>query len=77
MASFRARFPQTRSFMMDDETLHRFENRAGDGNSALSAPPPQLEPAEVAAFQRCAEEAKRLEQEHIPHEAVLSALSTW
>ncbi len=64
-------FPHTESILMDYETVKALENYFGDGNSKPApAAPTNLTPVELAAFEFCAQNNRRLEQEKIPQDVV-------
>jgi hypothetical protein len=73
LSSLRSIFPHAESFLMDQATLDTWDHLAGSGNGC-ARDVHRLADGERAALQRCSEENIRLEQERIPHEAVLAAL---
>ena len=74
LASLRALFPQTHSLFMDEATLDRFSALTTSGNGRDIEPPPLLTNVEAQAFLRCHSGNLRLEQERIPHSALLQKL---
>ena len=72
LARVREKWPQTKSFMMDNVTLDDFANLVIPGNAhdAQTAAPAKLNDAERATFERCRDECLRLEQERIPQAGV-------
>ena len=68
-------FPQTRSVLMDGETLTQWRDQlAVPGNGRPANALPGLTDAEQSAFKVCVEENLRLEQERIPQAFVNKAL---
>ena len=68
-------FPHVESLLMDGDTLHDHRTVAGTGNGTTPAPPGNLTPSELSAFERCAGENLRLEQERIPQSVVESRIA--
>ncbi|MDA1229525.1 MAG: DUF2220 family protein, partial [Planctomycetota bacterium] len=76
LSRLRIRFPQIRSFLMDPVTLDRWKSDlAVPGTGRQPAPPPQLTETETMAFNTCAAENLRVEQERIPQEVVIDAVA--
>lgn len=75
LSSLRAIFPQARSVLMDAATLERWEHLCTSGNAPGLAGLPHLTVAERAAYDRCRDQNLRLEQERLPKDAVLGAIS--
>jgi len=74
LSRLRIRFPGTRSFLMDDATLHRWkDDLAVSGNLRSCEVPPMLTESETAAFRLCLAGNLRVEQERIPQSAVVEA----
>ena len=75
LSRLRIRFPQTRSFLMDATTLHRWkETLAVPGTNRQREVPPLLTEPETAAFNLCVANNLRIEQERIPQAAVIEAV---
>ena len=77
LSTFRARLPQTMSFLMDEATLDRYATSVVNQTPPPSSEPVHLTPTELAAFRRCRDQQVWVEHEHIPDEAVQTALATW
>jgi len=74
LSRLRVRFPQTRSFLMDIASLHRWKDTlAVPGTNRQRDRPPLLTDNESAAFHLCLANNLRVEQERIPQEAVVEA----
>jgi hypothetical protein len=74
LSALRALLPQTRSFLMDLPTLERWIYLASSGKGRQPDLPPHLNALEQAAYLRCREQNMRLEQERIPHQAIMDSL---
>ena len=75
LSRLRIRFPRTRSFLMDASTVHRWkDNLAVPGSKRQPTVPPLLTEAETTAFNLCAADNLRIEQERIPQTAVIETL---
>ena len=75
LSRLRSVFPQTRSLLMDGETLACWRDQVavpGTGHSVNI--PPGLTDAEQSAFRECVDENLRLEQERLPQTFVNKAL---
>ena len=76
LSRLRNLFPHTESILMDRETVQSLGKHFGDGNNK---PPPttptNLTPGELAAFEFCAQNNRRLEQEKIPQDFVERAFA--
>ncbi len=72
LAHVRNQWPQTRSWMMDQATLHEFRELIISGNEAPAdlEPPSELTESERAAFIDCRDNSWRLEQERIPQATI-------
>lgn len=66
LSSLRRLCPQTRSVLMDSRTLARHRPVAVCGNGRCPPVPANLTVAESAAFEQCASENIRIEQERLP-----------
>jgi len=66
LSRLRTVFPQTRSLLMDGETLSMWRDLAGAGNGRQLDEPPGLTEGERAAFNMCVGKNLRLEQERLP-----------
>ena len=76
LSRLRIRFPQTRSFLMNETTLHRWKDTlAVNGTNRVREIPPLLTEPEAAAFNFCVANNVRIEQERIPQAAVVAAVS--
>jgi hypothetical protein len=75
LSSLRAIFPETGSVLMDAQTLARWEYLCTCGNAPGLEGLPHLTDSERAAYDRCRNKNLRLEQERLPKEAVLAAIS--
>lgn len=75
LAQFRGSIPATRSLLMEHDTLVRFHQLCGKGNGKNPEPPALLTDEERKAFEICAAENCRLEQEQIPQAAVEAAVN--
>jgi hypothetical protein len=71
LSVLRSILPQTRSWLMDLETLNEFRTLSVPGNGAVIEPPVHLNSAEREAFIYCRDHNLRLEQERIPQTYVL------
>lgn len=76
LARLRNLFPQTRSLMMDDETLAGWRGLAVPGTGRRSDMPQGLTAPEQAAFASCLAENLRIEQERLPQAFVQSVLAS-
>jgi hypothetical protein len=74
LSSLRAVFPQTRSLLMDGDTLNHWQRLTTSGTGRQPELPPCLTEAERAAFARCRDHNLRLEQERLPQGEILAAL---
>ncbi len=76
LSRLRIRFPQTRSFLMDDSTLLRWKDSLAISGTARPRDVPALltEP-ETTAFHFCVANNMRIEQERIPQTEVVDAVS--
>jgi hypothetical protein len=75
LSSLRSYFPQTRSMLMDIATLNHLEHLAIHHSGGNHDVPAHLTEAEQAAFVRCRDEERRIEQERIPQSEVLRQFS--
>ena len=76
LSRLRIRFPQTRSFLMDASTVHRWKDSlAVPGSMRQPTVPPLLTEPETIAFNLCAADNLRIEQERIPQAVVIDAVS--
>ena len=76
LSRLRIRFPQTRSFLMDDSTLLRWKDSlAISGTDRRRDGPALLTEPETTAFHFCVANNVRIEQERIPQAAVVEAVS--
>ncbi|MEJ7590740.1 MAG: Wadjet anti-phage system protein JetD domain-containing protein [Planctomycetaceae bacterium] len=76
LSRLRIRFPQTRSFLMDDTTLLRWKDSlAISGTDRRRDVPALLTEPETTAFSFCNTHNMRIEQERIPQAAVAEAVS--
>ena len=75
LSRLRQLFPRLRSLLMDVETVHCWKSRIGSPVPARALPAPaNLTPPELAAYEICAQESLRIEQERFPQAAVLHCL---
>lgn len=75
LSRFRGVYPHVRSLFMDRETADAWRCRIGSTCRAqLVQPPPNLSPAERAAYAICEAEQLRIEQERLPQVYVLEGL---
>jgi hypothetical protein len=74
LARLRTLFPQTRSLLMDGETVERWRSLAVPGTGRRAEAPPNLTLEEQMAFGICLRENLRIEQERLPPAAVQAAL---
>jgi hypothetical protein len=65
-ASLRRLFPQTQTFMMDESTLLTYRSLAVGGNERTLVAPGNLNESELRAFEACARDNLRIEQERLP-----------
>ena len=76
LSRLRIRFPQTRSFLMDDTTVARWKDSlAVFGTDRPREVPALLTEPETTAFNFCVANNVRIEQERIPQAAVVEAVS--
>lgn len=75
LSNLRAILPQTRSLLMDDETLCRWRELAVTATGANSPVPPHLTDGERKAFERCRAHDLRIEQERIPQDYALKTVT--
>ena len=76
LSRLRIRFPQTRSFLMNDTTLLRWKDSLSiPGTARPRAVPALLTEPEATAFNFCVAHNVRIEQERIPQAAVVEAVS--
>lgn len=75
LSSLRGMFPKTQSVFMDDGAVAAWRHLAVQGTGSISTAPPHLTAGELGAFLACSDHNLRIEQERIPHTAVLAALS--
>ena len=76
LSRLRIRFPQTRSFLMDDSTLLRWKDSlAVNGTNRVREIPPLLTEPETAAFRFCVTNNVRIEQERMPQAAIVEAVA--
>jgi hypothetical protein len=71
----RSVLPYTRSLLMDDRTLEAWKRVAVAGRAWSGSVPPGLTAAERSAFETCAAQNSRIEQEPIPQAVVNAALN--
>jgi hypothetical protein len=74
LSSLRALHPATRSFLMDENTLERWQHLALSGTGRTTDMPVHLTESEQAAFVRCRDHNLRIEQERLPHSAVVAVI---
>jgi hypothetical protein len=75
LSRLRIRFPQTRSFLMDAASVNRWKDSlAVPGSMRQPTVPPLLTEPEKTAFNLCAADNLRIEQERIPQAAVIEAM---
>jgi hypothetical protein len=74
LSSLRSIFPQTRSLLMNGDTLDRWQHLATSGTGRRAELPPCLTEAERAAFTRCRDQNLRLEQERLPQSDIVALL---
>jgi hypothetical protein len=74
LSRLRSVFPDTRSLMMDIDTLNRFQNLCVSGTPSNSPTPLNLTPSEIRAWSAVRLQNIRLEQERLPsscfHQAI-------
>jgi len=75
LSSLRGLFPHLESVLMDQETLDSHLEYQVPGNGRAPSPPSNLKPHEAAAFQICASNNVRLEQERVLQQFATIALS--
>ena len=76
LSALRAMLPQTHSVFMDEAAVAAWRHLAVPGTGRTRADvPPHLTQGEQSAFLFCAKHNLRIEQERIPQEAVVAALS--
>jgi len=75
LSRLRMLYPQVQSIMMDLPTLQMFKDAVGQGAGNLVSEPSNLTEGELAAFRECLRHNLRLEQEHIPQDAVEKAFT--
>jgi hypothetical protein len=76
LSRLRAYFPQTRSILMGESALHRWQHLTGVGTGRNREKPPHLTTDESAAFDACNVGNLRLEQERIPQLDVYQVFHT-
>lgn len=75
LARLRSVFPQTKSLLMNEATVREFGDCMGvPGSGRSPSLPAILATSESSAFQKCAAENLRIEQERIPQTALGEAL---
>lgn len=74
LSSLRRLFPKVESFLMDKPTLDRWNGFVVQGKGTNPAEPSFLTSLELAAFHCCRVKNLRLEQEHVPQQAVAEAI---
>jgi len=75
LSRLRIRFPQTRSFLMDAASVNHWKDSlAVPGSMRQPSVPPLLTEPETTAFNMCAADNLRIEQERIPQTAVIEAM---
>ena len=75
LSRLRAVVPQTRSVIMDEETINVWRDTIGSvGAGRQPSTPPGLTPEEALAFEICAAGNLRIEQERIPQDYCLRRL---
>jgi hypothetical protein len=75
LSVLRSILPQTRSWLMDLETLHEFRRLSVPGNGASFEPPAHLNAAEREVFTYCRDHNLRLEQERIPQAYIIQQVA--
>jgi hypothetical protein len=75
LSSLRTLHPNTRSFLMDEYAVKRWQHLATRGTGRKTELPPRLTESEGAAFIRCREHNLRIEQERLPHAEIVAAIS--
>jgi len=79
LASIRSYLPKTLSCLMDDQTLARCRDQVGNESVGPTRPADfvaaHLTPAERMLWEKCTERHIRLEQERIPREVAIPALT--
>ena len=75
LSSLLAIFPHVRSFLMDINTLSQLQHLAVPGTGRKPDVPPHLSEEEQRAYVYCRDENRRLEQERIPQNEVLSEVN--
>jgi len=71
----RGYFHQTKGVLMDWDTLHRFKSEIGDGQPISDYSLSNLTPEERSLFDHVRENSLRLEQEKIPYDYSVEALT--
>ncbi|HUG89790.1 MAG TPA: Wadjet anti-phage system protein JetD domain-containing protein, partial [Planctomycetaceae bacterium] len=74
LSSLRAILPQTRSILMDAQTLDDCRDLTATKTHLRPEMPALLMPAEQQAFRRCCDERLWLEQERIPQDYIVRRL---
>lgn len=74
LSSLRALHPHTHSFLMDADTISRWQHLASSGSGRKTDIPARLTESERAGFMRCCEHNLRIEQERLPHPEVVVEL---
>lgn len=74
LSRLRSAFPQTRSLLMDGDTVRRWRELAVSGSDRAATLPPGLRSAEECAFNACVRHNLRIEQERLPQAAITDAL---
>ncbi len=74
LSLFRALYPHTTSMFMDSAALVRWQHFAGRGKKSTSQISDNLTAEEYDAYEQCKMKNQRIEQEKIPHTAIVSAI---
>ena len=74
LSSLRALHPGARSFLMNEDTISRWEHLATSGTGRGTEVPARLTESERAAFIPCRERNLRFEQERLPHAEIVAAI---
>jgi hypothetical protein len=74
LSSLRALHPATRSFLMDEDAIDRWQQLGTKGSGRKAEVPAHLTDSERAAFLRCREHDLRIEQERLPQSDVLTGI---
>jgi len=75
LSALRSFVPRARSLLMDANTVLQWQSFAVSGTGTQPSVPGRLSESERAGFELCRDRDFRIEQEHIPQNAVLAALN--